>query len=59
MFKKIYIFVMMVIILAIVALPAAASDNAGVNLPGWVAWILIIIALALPLVIFANMGRRS
>lgn len=59
MFKKAYIFVMMVIILAVVALPAAASESAGVNLPGWVAWILIIIALALPLIIIANMNRKS
>lgn len=59
MLKKVYIFVMMVIILAIVALPAAASENVGVNLPDWVAWILIILALALPLVVIANMGRRN
>ena len=59
MFRKVYIFVMMVIILAVVALPVAASENAGVNLPGWVAWILIILALALPLVVIANIGRRN
>ena len=59
MFRKVYIFVMMVIILAVVALPVAASENADVNLPGWVAWILIILALALPLVVIANIGRRN
>ncbi len=59
MLKKVYVFVMMVIILAIVALPVAASENVGVNLPEWVAWLLVFIALALPLVIMANLRSRN
>jgi hypothetical protein len=50
---------MMIVMLAIVALPVAASEGTGVNLPGWVAWLMVLLALALPIIVLANMRHRD
>ncbi len=50
---------MMLMVMAVTALPvAAAEEGAGVNLPGWVAWLLIILAVGL-VVIAGSLMRRS
>ncbi len=59
MLRKGYFVFMMGLMLAIVALPVAASEDVGVVLPGWFAWLLVIIALLLPLIVMANLRRSK
>jgi hypothetical protein len=59
MARKFYQAGLIVIVLAIIAMPVAAAQAAeGVSLPDWVAWLLVFLALFLPLVVLAN-RRRS
>ncbi len=53
-----YMF-LLVLLLAVVALPAAASETDAVNLPGWVGLMLVAVALLLPLLVLSRLRSRG
>lgn len=62
MVKRIFVASWVILLLIVFVLPAAAAQEqevVGVNLPGWVGWLLAILALVLPLVVVFALRRRG
>lgn len=60
MLRRTALTLMLLLTLAVVALPVAAAEEAGgVNLPGWVGWVLSILALVLVVVGSVFMRRNA
>lgn len=60
MLKRIYLALVTVLMLGLVTLPvAAAEETLGFNPPNWVGWLLAILALVLPLAVWAILRNRG
>jgi hypothetical protein len=49
----------MVLLLAVVALPAAAAEVEAVNLPGWFGGLMALVAVLLPLLVWSRLRSRG
>ncbi len=43
---------MFVLLLTVMVAPVAAADGEAVFLPGWVAWIMVVVALVIPVALY-------
>lgn len=60
MLKRVSLTLTLLMALAVMAMPVMASEgSAGVNLPGWVGWMLAILALVLVAAGSAFMRRNA
>lgn len=50
---------LLVCFLAIAISPVVAADGESVLLPGWVAWIMVLLALGVPIVLFFVLRDRG
>lgn len=63
MLKRVYFAFVVVTAVLVIAMPVGASalleESAGVNLPGWLGWLLAALALILPMAVSAWLRNRS
>jgi hypothetical protein len=57
--NRVTYMVLLLVLLAGSALPAAASESEAVNLPGWLGATMVLVALLLPLLVWSRLRSRG
>jgi hypothetical protein len=57
--NRVTYMVLLLVLLAGSALPAAASESEAVNLPGWLGAAMVLVALLLPLLVWSRLRSRG
>jgi hypothetical protein len=57
--KVAYSLWLLLILCAIAVLPVSAAEGDPVYLPGWVAWIMVLLALGVPVILFFVLRDRG